>query len=142
MGKAGKAKKGLPTITFDDAKRTEFITGFHKRKNERRQHARRRIEREVKADKLQERQEKRDAIKEIHGRGVDEDDEVSGCGSGSDEEGEGAEVASYIFQDTVTTTSVTPLSLWPAAQSLRSTAAALPSMWMAQRNDASRQLRL
>ena len=55
MGKAGKAKKGLPTITFDDAKRTEFITGFHKRKNERRQHARRRIEREVKADKLQER---------------------------------------------------------------------------------------
>ena len=36
----GKKNKSLPTIVFDETKRKDYITGFHKRKNERRQHVR------------------------------------------------------------------------------------------------------
>ena len=40
LPRMGKKNKSLPTIVFDETKRKDYITGFHKRKNERRQHVR------------------------------------------------------------------------------------------------------
>ena len=52
-GKSGRksGKRAPRVITWDDDARKEFITGFRKRKNERRQHARQKIAEEVRQNK-------------------------------------------------------------------------------------------
>ena len=102
------AKKGkTATITFDEAARKSFLTGFRKRKNERRQHARQKIAEQVRQEKLEARQEKRELQRQalnLHAR-EEEPDEAAG----SDEEPAGAEVATYAFDDYTATTVVEPL---------------------------------
>ena len=66
MGRANqKAKKpkGGAVITFDESARKQFLTGFRKRKNERRQHARQKIAEQVRNEKIEERKERRQATK-------------------------------------------------------------------------------
>ena len=59
-------------LVFDEKARKEFITGFHKRKVERRQKARQRIAEEVRQEKIQERKEKREQLKGLRGIGLGE----------------------------------------------------------------------
>ena len=76
MGKKHKNRSGKE-IVFDENARKEFLTGFRKRKNERRQHARQKIAEEVRREKLAERQERREHMREIRGYGQISDDDGS-----------------------------------------------------------------
>ena len=53
-GKAARKGKG-PVISFDEGARKQFLTGFRKRKNERRQHARQKIAEQVRNEKIEAR---------------------------------------------------------------------------------------
>jgi len=55
---------------FDEAARKDFITGFHKRKTERKQLARQKIAERVRQEKLEARKEKREWLKSQHGVGL------------------------------------------------------------------------
>jgi ribosomal RNA-processing protein 17 len=63
---------GKATLVFDASARKDFITGFHKRKVERRQQARQRIAGEVRQEKLDARREKREQLKTLRGIGLGE----------------------------------------------------------------------
>ena len=104
-GKLSKAKSKGPVISFDEGARKTFLTGFRKRKNDRRQFARQKIAEQVRQEKLTARQERRVMQKEalsMH----DSDDED---GDGSDAEPAGAEVATYVSGDALVTTVVEAL---------------------------------
>ena len=50
MGKARINKVNQKTISFDEGARKDFITGFHKRRNERRQLARNKVAKQVRQE--------------------------------------------------------------------------------------------
>ena len=111
-GKSGRksGKRAPRVITWDDDARKEFITGFRKRKNERRQHARQKIAEEVRQEKIEMRREQREAFRSMNSVGIgvsDDDDDGDG---GDDDAPADAEVATYAFQDTLTTTVVAPMN--------------------------------
>jgi len=56
---------GKAALVFDPSARKDFITGFHKRKVERKQKARQRISAGVRTDKLEQRKEKREQLKAL-----------------------------------------------------------------------------
>ena len=126
MGKAEKSfrrnksgDKGKKEIVFDAGKRRDFVTGFRKRKNERKQIARRRIAEEVRQDKIQAREEKRDVLKATHGVGMsdnaaDPDPDDDDNDDGDDDENPESVLSTFIFQDTITTTCVTPIDDSPS----------------------------
>tara|TARA_B110001452_G_scaffold169508_1_gene141734 strand:- start:589 stop:1197 length:609 start_codon:yes stop_codon:yes gene_type:complete len=108
MGRANqKASKkgGGAVITFDAGARKEFLTGFRKRKNERRQHARQKIAETVRNEKLEERKERREATKAATNFQVLDDDDDDD----DDDEPENAEVNTYQFGDSLATTVVESL---------------------------------
>merc|ERR1711931_233727 len=66
MKKTGRRKKkeeGL-VLKFDAEKRKEFLTGFRKRKLERKAKAREELDKQIKAEKARINQEKRDELKQ------------------------------------------------------------------------------
>ena len=68
MGKNMKVRKtSAKEIVFDEDKRRDFLTGFRKRKNERRQFARNKIAEEVRKERLEERKERREFKKTLRG---------------------------------------------------------------------------
>lgn len=77
------------TLVFDPKARLDYITGFHRRKMERRQKARQKLAEEVRQDKLQVRREKRDQTKHLHGIG-DVGKEAVGSAAGSSGGGVGS----------------------------------------------------
>ena len=103
-GKAGakKSKTKGAVISFDEDARKSFLTGFRKRKNDRRQYARQKIAEQVRQEKLTARQERRVMQKEALA-GASDDEE------GSDAEPEGAEVSTYASGDALVTTVVEAL---------------------------------
>jgi len=86
---------GKATLVFDASARKDFITGFHKRKVERRQQARQRIAGEVRQEKLEARREKREQLKALRGIGLGEAAVGAAGGSlgGDRNRGHGAKVA-------------------------------------------------
>ena len=116
MGKAKINKVNQKVVTFDEAKRRDFLTGFRKRKNERRQYARNKVAEEVRAERLKERAEKREYIRQNRGFGAaanaDDDDEDEGDDDGQEEEdaeAPTAELNSFLTGGMLTTTVVTPM---------------------------------
>ena len=103
-GKAGakKSKTKGAVISFDEDARKSFLTGFRKRKNDRRQYARQKIAEQVRQEKLTARQERRVMQKEALAGASDDED-------GSDAEPEGAEVSTYASGDALVTTVVEAL---------------------------------
>ena len=89
-GKLSKSKPKGAVISFDEKARKSFLTGFRKRKNDRRQYARQKIAEQVRQEKLSARQERRTMQKQALASAVSEDEE-----DGSDAEPEGAEVSTY-----------------------------------------------
>ena len=75
MGKAKINKVNQKSISFDESARKDFLTGFRKRKNERRQFARNKIAQEVRQEKLKDRQDKREADRSA--RGIRDDDVIA-----------------------------------------------------------------
>lgn len=67
---AVKNKRPTAEIVFDDEKRREFVTGFRRRRNERRQKARKKIAEQVRSDKIAARKERAEHMKEIRSIGV------------------------------------------------------------------------
>eukprot|EP01135_Chromosphaera_perkinsii_P007362 Nk52_evm10s805 gene=Nk52_evmTU10s805 len=61
--KKAKNKKTKVTLVFDDERRKDFLTGFRKRKNERRRIALEEQQEKERQKKLVERKEKREALK-------------------------------------------------------------------------------
>jgi hypothetical protein len=104
-GKLSKSKTKGAVISFDEDARKTFLTGFRKRKNDRRQYARQKIAEQVRQEKLTARQERREAQKEALA-GADSDGSDS---DGSDAEPEGAEVSTYASGDALVTTVVEAL---------------------------------
>ena len=112
-GKSGRksGKRAPRVITWDDDARKEFITGFRKRKNERRQHARQKIAEAVRQEKIEMRREQREAFRSMNSVGIGvSDDDDDGDGGDDDDAPAVAEVATYAFQDTLTTTVVAPMN--------------------------------
>ena len=89
-GKLSKSKPKGAVISFDEEARKSFLTGFRKRKNDRRQYARQKIAEQVRQEKLSARQERRTMQKQALASAISEDEE-----DGSDAEPEGAEVSTY-----------------------------------------------
>ena len=102
-GKLSKSKSKGAVISFDEDARKSFLTGFRKRKNDRRQYARQKIAEQVRQEKLTARQERRVMQKEALA-GADSEDE-----DGSDAEPEGAEVSTYASGGALVTTVVEAL---------------------------------
>lgn len=117
MGRLERSKKkgtNRKEIVFDENARKEYIQGFRKRKNERRQVARQRIAEEVRQERLKEKAEARAMLKSNREIGLgdhaSEDDDSGDEGGGEDGDvPPNSQLASYVFQDTITTTVVTPL---------------------------------
>ena len=120
MGKAKINKVNQKSISFDESARKDFLTGFRKRKNERRQFARNKIAQEVRQEKLKDRQDKREADRSA--RGIRDDDviaeeadgEYSDVADDDEQEVPNAELNAFLTGDTLTTTVVTPLLDDPA----------------------------
>ena len=111
--KQQQRKEHRKEIVFDENARREFITGFRKRKKERRQFARHKIAEEVRQEKLKERQEHRDFMKQQKsvGTGVEVAADDDSAADSADDEAEpaNAELTSFLLGDTLTTTVVEPL---------------------------------
>ena len=114
MGKKSglrKPRASTKAIVFDEGARKDFLTGFSKRKKERRQHARQKLAVEVRNEKLSERAERRDAKKKALGiaeDGIADDDEEAAATDSDDDDGDAgnAETAQFVIGDTLTTTTV------------------------------------
>eukprot|EP00967_Tisochrysis_lutea_P129913 scaffold223994_cov31-Tisochrysis_lutea.AAC.1 len=121
---------GRATLVFDPQARKEFITGFHKRKVERRQKARQRIADEVRQERLEARREKREQLKALRGIGLGDPllDAAGGSQSrstgrisdqskveppGLSEDDDRIESATYDFDGMVATTVVSSLEPQP-----------------------------
>ena len=76
--------------TFDDAKRKEWVTGYHKRKTQRRKKAAKDIEDRARRERIAARKERRDAEKIALGL-IDAPDGGDGGGADGDEGGAGVE---------------------------------------------------
>lgn len=124
MGKARINKVNQKTITFDEGARKDFITGFHKRRNERRQLARNKVAKQVRQERLESRAEKR--VLDQERRGFDlgaGDDEDDGDEADQDEpEAATAELQSFLTGGSLTTTVVTPLLDEPEPAAAKSAA--------------------
>ena len=57
-----KSKKDKTSIVFDEASRKDFLTGFRKRKNERRKKAKEQLERDLKEEIRKARQKAREDV--------------------------------------------------------------------------------
>ena len=77
-GKLSKSKPKGAVISFDEEARKSFLTGFRKRKNDRRQYARQKIAEQVRQEKLSARQERRTMQKQALASAVSEDEEDGG----------------------------------------------------------------
>lgn len=113
MAKGPRIKRSrTKEIVFDEDARRNFLTGFRKRKNERRQFARNKLAEEVRKERLEERKERRQFKQEqVRGVGSSAADEEA---ADTDEEEpdsdeEDAERTDYQIGDTVTTTVVSSL---------------------------------
>ena len=116
MGKrsAGSAPRGRREIVFDMGKRNDYLNGFRKRKNERRQFARQKIEKEVHAEKLNERQLRREQQRAARlGPLADvEDDKDGNDDDGNDsDDNDGPVSASYLVDGESCLTTVAVSSL-------------------------------
>ena len=107
MGKR-RPVRDKPAIVFDEAARRDFLTGFRKRKNERKQLARQKIAAKVRKEKIEERQERREAKKANNSVGLG-DGQPTDSKPSLEAAAAAAEVSTYHFQDTLTTTVVEPL---------------------------------
>ncbi len=115
MGKnSGRANNGR-TITFDDAKRKDYLTGFRKRKKARREYAMKKnveeAKKQQKDDRLEGRRFKR---AQRIGVGVEDLDAIDARMAKEEEEEEeavapNAEVTTYEDDEEVTTAVITPL---------------------------------
>jgi ribosomal RNA-processing protein 17 len=109
MGK----KHGGRVITFDPAARKDFITGFHKRKTERRKKAQTKAEERARREKLEARKEKREYLKQQRSVGAgeaivdDEDHDGEEAASGT-----ALEKETFNFQGMLATATVTSLDAW------------------------------
>ena len=74
-GKLSKSKPKGAVISFNEEARKSFLTGFRKRKNDRRQYARQKIAEQVRQEKLSARQERRTMQKQALASAVSEDEE-------------------------------------------------------------------
>eukprot|EP00128_Syssomonas_multiformis_P011995 Colp12_sorted_trinity150504_noHs@12456 len=97
-------KKTKLEIKFDEDARKEFVTGFHKRKQERRKVAQEQAEKKAREELLAKRKEKREAMKAIQKAAevnINEDDLMSE----EEEEAKQPEedVVKYVDEDVVTT---------------------------------------
>ncbi|KAI9485838.1 MAG: nucleolar protein 12 [Benjaminiella poitrasii] len=71
--KKRKAKQEIvESVEFDDASRTEFLTGFHKRKLERKKKTKEKYERLAKEEKLRNRREAREQRKRLADKNIQE----------------------------------------------------------------------
>lgn len=142
--KVKKPRAGTKTISFDEDVRKEFLTGFSKRKKERAQHARRKIAIEVRAEKLKDREMRREERMERLGIMDEDEDKEEEPEEGEEEEemeDPNAEQNSYIVGDTLTTTVVESLLDDPEEDSV-----AAPSLaksqdrlsWMGKSSNSSR----
>lgn len=123
MGKRGKALKARgPLLTFDADARKSFITGFHKRKLERRQYAQTKLAKQARKEKLEARKEKREWMKQQRsvglGDALDADD--------PDEDDGAAEKHVFQYEGMVASTTVTPLTFSDASEPAEPRSAAGP----------------
>jgi ribosomal RNA-processing protein 17 len=113
MGKnSGRAVKSQKEIVFDDSARKDYLTGFRKRKNERRQYARQKIAEEVRQERIKDRKEQREYLREQHSIGMgDGREDVEDDQESDDDEAEpaNAELSSFLNGDMLITTVVEPL---------------------------------
>ncbi|CAI7870627.1 unnamed protein product [Closterium sp. NIES-53] len=79
-----KRKNAGITVSFDENARREFVSGFHKRKLERRRVAEEKQKRKKRQKHLQERAERRLAAKKARGEVVPEEGEGGGADGGAD----------------------------------------------------------
>jgi len=100
---------GKKEIVFDPAARKDFLTGFHKRKNERKQKARQKIADRVRKERIEERAERRAYLREQRAAAIPVDEGGEASTGGDDEAPGDAETATYDFQGTLTTTVVSAL---------------------------------
>eukprot|EP00658_Telonema_sp_P-2_P054686 TRINITY_DN43505_c0_g1_i1.p1 TRINITY_DN43505_c0_g1~~TRINITY_DN43505_c0_g1_i1.p1 ORF type:complete len:128 (-),score=42.68 TRINITY_DN43505_c0_g1_i1:233-616(-) len=70
--------KGALVMVFDDKKRTDFVTGFHKRKVKRRKQAEKEMALKAKQEKRKERMENRKQLKSISKSAKDMVADISG----------------------------------------------------------------
>ena len=109
MGK----KHGGRVITFDPAARKDFITGFHKRKTERRKKAQTKAEERARREKLEARKEKREYLKQQRsvgaGEAIVDDEDHDGDDAAS---GTALEKETFNFQGMLATATVTSLDAW------------------------------
>jgi len=114
----GKIKdKNRAVISFDDAKRKDFLTGFRKRKKERKDYAQRKEQEELKKQQREDRQEERKWRRAAKlGVGVDDladiDAQITRALDGDRDEDlapPGADVTTYEDDGTLTTAVVTPM---------------------------------
>ena len=106
-----KPRAGTKAIVFDETARKDFLTGFSKRKKERRQHARQKLAVEVRNEKLTERAERRDAKRKALGYEEDMSADVDGevdTDTDDDDGGDKVETEqeSFVIGDTLTMTTV------------------------------------
>ena len=105
-----KPRPGQKSIVFDEDARKSFLTGFRKRKQERRQVARQKLAIEVRNEKLSERAERREVQRKAVGL-VDAAQAAAAPEDDDDDESENeeAECNSFVIGDTLTTTVVESL---------------------------------
>eukprot|EP00966_Prymnesium_polylepis_P144199 3329126-Prymnesium_polylepis.1 len=89
--KSGSKGGGSKMITFDENARKDYLTGFRKRKNERKQLSRQKIAEQVRQDKIEARAEKKATLQATRSVGLsgdaDEDDAgADGDGDGDDDD--------------------------------------------------------
>lgn len=112
-----KPSKRRDTIVFDESARKSYVTGFKKRKDERREQARKENEEKARKAKIEARKERRQAMQYalsggIVNRTADEEDEAEAEEDEAVAEPEPSKPFSKkrtIFQNTLTTTTVTAL---------------------------------
>ena len=109
-------KRDQRVITFDDAKRKDFLTGFRKRKKERRDFGHRKAAEETKKQQKEDRLEQRRFKRaQRMGVGVDDldaiDEQLNAALQAEEEEiaPPGADVTTYEEDGTLTTAVITPL---------------------------------
>ena len=112
-----KPSKQRDTIVFDESARKSYVTGFKRRKDERREVARQENERKARDAKIAARREKREALAFALSGGIvhrtaAEGDDAENAGVGERARDARASTLStrrHVFEQTLTTTTVTQL---------------------------------
>eukprot|EP00316_Scyphosphaera_apsteinii_P017127 CAMPEP_0119313762 /NCGR_PEP_ID=MMETSP1333-20130426/30302_1 /TAXON_ID=418940 /ORGANISM="Scyphosphaera apsteinii, Strain RCC1455" /LENGTH=185 /DNA_ID=CAMNT_0007318691 /DNA_START=41 /DNA_END=598 /DNA_ORIENTATION=+ len=99
---------GKKTIVFDANARKEFITGFHKRKTERRQRSRQKIAERVRQERIESRRQKREWLRQQNSVTTSHAS-IENAGTTGIEISEQSESSTYEFRGMVATTIVAPL---------------------------------